>query len=327
MSSRSCRPRSSNPTRRASRRSAPGARARPGVPAGAAARRPPGESQTLHRHAGHRRVGTCRWPSASASRSAALFLLLASSAASTSWCSSCWRWPRRPSSSSTSSASRATSRPRSSGIVAVAGLPLAAYWRGDGGPPARVFLAVVATLRLVHAVGRAREQPGAEHRHHPARRDLDRAARRVRRAHPAPAARRRDPRDRGRRHRGLRRRRPVRRLGRRARRQMAGWISPNKTVEGLVGGMLAAILAVVLAPLRRPGAVGPGADARPSGWASSIADRRPARRLRRVDAQAQPRHQGLRHAAARATAAPSTASTPCCSWRPPSTTSPSVLFT
>ena len=28
--------------------------------------------------------------------------------------------------------------------------------------------------------------------------------------------------------------------------QMAGWISPNKTVEGLVGGMIAAILAVVL---------------------------------------------------------------------------------
>ena len=132
------------------------------------------------------------------------------------------------------------------GIVAVAGLPLAGYWRGDGALPLVLVLAVAATLALVHGVGRAREQPGAEHRHHPARRDLDRAARLV-----TPRSILRQPHgvetlviavagtvayDVG----GLF-------VGSAAgKTQMAGWISPNKTVEGLVGGMIAAILVVVL---------------------------------------------------------------------------------
>jgi phosphatidate cytidylyltransferase len=131
------------------------------------------------------------------------------------------------------------------GIVAVAGLPLAAYWRGDGGLPLVLVLAVAATLLWYMVSGGLESNPapntaitllgvtwigllGAY------------AALILRQPHGVEtlviAVAGTVAYDVG----GLF-------VGSAAgKTQMAAWISPNKTVEGLVGGMIAAILAVVL---------------------------------------------------------------------------------
>jgi phosphatidate cytidylyltransferase len=131
------------------------------------------------------------------------------------------------------------------GIAAVAGLPLAGYWRGDGALPLVLVLAVASTLLWYMVSGGLESNPapntaitllgvtwigllGAF------------AALILRQPHGVEtlviAVAGTVAYDVG----GLF-------VGSAAgKTQMAGWISPNKTVEGLVGGMIAAILVVVL---------------------------------------------------------------------------------
>jgi phosphatidate cytidylyltransferase len=131
------------------------------------------------------------------------------------------------------------------GIVAVAGLPLAAYWRGDGGIPLVMVLAVMATLVWYMLAGGLESNPapntamtllgitwigllgsfaalilaqpfGVET---VVIAVVGTVAYDVGGLFVGSSA---------------------------GKTQMVPWISPNKTVEGLVGGMLAAILVVVL---------------------------------------------------------------------------------
>jgi len=131
------------------------------------------------------------------------------------------------------------------GIVAVAGLPLAAYWRGEGGLPLVLVLAIVSTFVWYMLSGGLDSNPAPN----TAMSMLGVvwigllggfAALILREPHGVEtiviAVAGTVAYDVG----GLF-------VGSAAgKTPMAPWISPNKTVEGLVGGMLAAILAVVL---------------------------------------------------------------------------------
>ena len=204
------------------------------------------------------------------------------------------------------------------GIVACAGLPLATYWRGEGAIPLVLALSVVVRPALV-PLRRGRRQAGAEPRGHAARRRLRRPARRVRRA--ASSSSRTESGmllgaiiatvayDVG----GLF-------VGSSAGRSpLAPDVSPNKTVEGLAGGMLMAILAavVICGSVRAVGRPRRLAQAR-----RRRRDRRAARRPRRVDVQARPRHQGLRHDPPGPRRRPRPLRRASCSCCPPSTTWP-----
>ncbi len=130
------------------------------------------------------------------------------------------------------------------GLVAVAGLPLAAYWRGPAALPLVVFLAVVATLAWYMLAGSIEVNPtpnsaitlfgvvwiGLLGSYGALILQLPHGVETVVIAVVGTVAY-----DMGALFVGS--------AG--GRTQMAPWISPNKTVEGLIGGMLAAVLAVV----------------------------------------------------------------------------------
>ena len=128
------------------------------------------------------------------------------------------------------------------GIVACAGMPLAAYWRGEGAIPLVLVLSVVFGL-LWFLLAAEDVRPGAEPRRHAPRRRVRRPARLVRRADPPVPERRRDVARRDHRNGRVRRRRPVRRLERRPLTSRARG-QPEQDLEGLIGGMLMAVLAV-----------------------------------------------------------------------------------
>ena len=113
----------------------------------------------------------------------------------------------------------------------------------------------------------------------------------------------------------------LRRLAVRAAAAIAPRVSPNKTVEGTVAGMVASVVvgAAIVGQID-PWTVGQGAV-----LGVLRRGRRVPRRPVRVDAQARPRPQGLRLAAARPRRACSTGSTRCCSACRSPTTSRSSL--
>ena len=99
-------------------------------------------------------------------------------------------------------------------------------------------------------------------------------------------------------------------------------ISPNKTVEGLVIGIVAGVAAVWFAGLYQDWLTGTrGADPR-----RRRRRRRARRRPLRVATSSATRHEGHRARCSAPTAARWTASTPCCSPRSPATTSGSALL-
>ena len=91
-------------------------------------------------------------------------------------------------------------------------------------------------------------------------------------------------------------------------------VSPNKSFEGTLAGMIGSVLmGWLLVGGAIFGGIAPWSPGKGAVLGLFVAAGRLPRRPVRVDAQAGPRHQGLRVAPARATAGSSTASTPCCS--------------